>query len=213
MKFFDRQAAPDFWAEKEQNYLQGSQEAREALRWQNAGKTLAHWFHEAVRAKGEPKNCAYCDAELRLTSPETIDHFIPCHFDREQGLRWPNLYPSCTLCNSTYKHEKWSCALLRPDEDPVDDWLVFEPTNGRLRPAPELDRRIKARIRLTLVVFGLNHPDRCRARIQVWRDVRNARRLHDEESLRKYETEGPYRIVARQFALAAGTSTYERAIR
>ncbi len=203
MNRFDRQPAPSFWAGKERQYLDRITEASDALnKWAHDKKALARWFHECVRPVGEPSNCSYCDGELRLTSSETIDHFIPCHFDRSTGLHWPNLYPACQACNTKFKGTQWSCKLLRPDVDPVEQWIAFDPDDGKLSPAPERDRKTRARVRLTIRVFGLNEPSRCKARRQVWKNLRNAVNSVegiDQETLDKYGTEGPYRLVARLF--------------
>lgn len=200
MNRLERQSAPEFWFDKERQYLTSTKEAGDALRkWTHDGKTLALWFHQSVRPSGQSHNCAYCDAILGETSTETIDHFIPYHFDRTFGLSWTNLYPACQMCNTGFKGTKWSCKLLRPDVDPVDDWIVFDPDDGRFTPAPELDRRTQARVRLTLRVFGLNDGTRCKARRQVWKHLENAARNSDLETLDSYAHEGPYRLVARLF--------------
>jgi uncharacterized protein (TIGR02646 family) len=198
MNHLDRQSAPSFWSDKERQYLDRNTQAGEALRkWTKNGKTIATWFHERVRPSGDPNNCAYCDGTLGETSSETIDHFIPCHVDRALGLAWTNLYPACQACNTDFKGTKWSRELLRPDVDPVEDWIAFDPDSGRLYPAPEFDRRIRTRVRLTICVFGLNEPIRRRCRRQVWKDILNAINASDLESLEKYQNEGPYRLVAR----------------
>ncbi len=200
MNRLDRQTAPPFWADKERQYLDRSIDAGEALcKWTKDTKTIATWFHEGVRPIGDPANCAYCDGSLGETSSETIDHFIPCHFDRTFGLAWTNLYPACQACNTDFKGSKWSCKLLRPDVDPVEDWIAFDPDSGRLYPAPEFDRRTRARVRLTIAVFGLNDPIRCRSRRRVLKSIENATKTVDQESLQAYAKEGPYRLVSRLF--------------
>jgi uncharacterized protein (TIGR02646 family) len=200
MNRLDRQPAPHFWSDKERQYIDRTTEAGEALRkWAKDGKTLATWFHECVRPAGEPNNCAYCDGILGVTSSETIDHFIPCHFDRIFGLAWTNLYPACQACNTDFKGRDWSCKLLRPDVDPVEDWIAFDPADGRLYPAPEYDRRIRARVRLTIRIFGLNAPIRCQSRRTAWKNIRNAMNTSDEETTQVYAQQGPYRMVSRLF--------------
>ncbi len=200
MNRLERQPPPLFWADKEKQYRDGSTEASKALHgWTKDNKSLAAWFHEVVRPAHDRSNCAYCDGPLNETSSETIDHFIPSHFDRDQGLCWPNLYPSCQKCNTGFKGKQWSCRLLRPDIDPVESLIAFDPNDGRLFPAPERDARTRARVRLTIRVFGLNAPDRCKARRRVWRVLQNANDNLDRETAESYVTEGPYRLVARLF--------------
>ncbi len=65
---------------------------------------------------------------------------------------------------------------------------------------PELDRRTRARVRLTLSVFGLNSQDRCKARRRVWKVLENAwKSPPDRASLDDYTRNGPYRFVAALF--------------
>ncbi len=201
MNRLDRQTAPAFWADKEQQFLDGNQDAGIALRqWSKDGKTLARWFHEGVRPNGEPSNCAYCDGPLGETSSETIDHFVPWHIGRVFGLDWKNLFPACQACNTDFKGKRWWCELLRPDLDPVEDWIEFEPNSGRLSPAPDLDFHTRVRIRVTIRVFGLNEPVRCTARRRIWKSIQNAaKKPADHESLETYSKEGPYRLVSRLF--------------
>ncbi|HSN98906.1 MAG TPA: hypothetical protein VLS89_11495, partial [Candidatus Nanopelagicales bacterium] len=91
-------------------------------------------------------------------------------------------------------------ALLRPDGNPVDRWVVFDVETGRLGPAPEFDRRTRARVRLTLSVFGLNSPDRCKARRRIWKILENAwKSPPDHALLEELHRFGPYRFVAALF--------------
>ena len=148
--------------------------------------------------------CAYCDGSLKLTSPNTIDHFLPRDEFEWLTLEWGNLYPACTLCNSTYKGAQFSCRLLRPDVDPVDEWFHFDAITGALRPTRSLDRRSRARVRMTIRVFNLNETDRCEGRLRVLSAVRDAYRLRGRATAEAYATQGPYRFVARRFLKAVG---------
>ncbi|MFO0590834.1 MAG: hypothetical protein U0441_25040 [Polyangiaceae bacterium] len=57
-----------------------------ALRqWQFEKRRLADVSHDRVRAGRRPKLCAYCDGDLRVTSAETIDHFLPVSTRRTGG--------------------------------------------------------------------------------------------------------------------------------
>jgi len=198
---FDRQSEPDFWAEKERRWLRGDTSAKAALHgMQHQSRSLSAWFHEKVRPAREPRLCAYCDGPLKETSPETIDHFIPEHADRSLGLAWTNLFPACATCNSTFKGQKWSCRLVRPDREPVDRWFELDLETGRLVPALELDRVTRARVRLTIRVLGLNAEERCRARVWTWRSLVNAAKDPvDAMFLEHHASEGPYRVVAALF--------------
>lgn len=213
-----RRPAPAFWDERERRYLFATKRtpAKKALhKLQYRRRSLADWFHGEVRDPSEPHLCAYCDARLIESSPETIDHFVPEHAVRELGLSWQNLYPSCAQCNSTFKGTKWSCRLLRPDVDllpgsgeegDLDAFLrhfYFDPLTGRLSPAPGADPITRARVRLTLGVFHLNHPSRCLARRERWKDLANAaKHPPDAARLDEMASQGPYRFVARFFMAA-----------
>jgi uncharacterized protein (TIGR02646 family) len=207
---FDRQPAPPFWASRERRFLEGTRAAKDALHTlQHERRSLAAWFHELVRPASDPRLCAYCDGPLAETSPQTIDHFIPEHADRTLGLAWTNLFPACACCNSTHKGKRWSCRLVRPDRDPVDRWILFDVETGRVLPAPEIDRRTRARVRLTLGVLGLNTVDRCKARRRLWKSLENAFKTPpDRDALREHAEHGPYRFVAALFmkTVASGST-------
>lgn len=115
-------------------------------------------------------------------------------------MAWENLYPACDQCNSGSKQTKYSCALLRPDVDPVEEWIEFHAETGELAPAPSLDRRTRARVRLTLRVFGLNTNDRCLTRRGRLRDLRNAAKAGDMEQVEEAVKYGPYRYATKVFA-------------
>jgi len=199
MNRLKRQPEPPFWAEREARFLGTNLPAKRALHdWQKDRRSLAAWFHDLVRPASEPHLCAYCDGELGTTSSETIDHFIPEHAERALGLCWTNLFPSCQACNSKFKGTSWSCWLLRPDADPVEEWLDCDPEDGRLFPRPELDRRTKARVRLTIRVFGLNAAERRFARVKHLRMLRAILQSPDRAMIGEYASQGPYRLVARR---------------
>jgi uncharacterized protein (TIGR02646 family) len=173
--------------------------------WHHEQATLAQAFHRSVRAEGEPLLCAYCDGELRETSPETIDHFIPVSLARRLGLfelslSWANLYPACVECNSTHKRDRWSVLLLRPDTDPVKDYFAFDALTGALYPSPEAPRLARARVRRTLRILGLNTEVRCQARLRLFKRLQRAATLGDRETLAEMAQGGPYRFIVRLFA-------------
>lgn len=206
---FRRQPEPAFWGKHERRWLYDPPEkkTRPLHDWADeptpgAGrKKLASCFLELVRAEGEPPRCAYCDGPLETVSAETIDHFIPQHACRQLALTWSNLYPSCNNCNSTYKGKRWSCRLVRPDVDPVEAMFDFEPETGRLAPAPELDSRNRARVRMTIIVYGLNTKERCAERLSILRHLENAL-VNDRDLLMGMVQHGPHRYIARIFVAA-----------
>ena len=129
---FSRLPAPEFWAEKEAQWANRASEwpKLDPLGWQHDGRTLRAWFHERCREENEPSLCAYCDGALKVTARPTVDHHAPRVHFQALSLAWHNLFPACDLCNETYKGEQWSCALVRPDTDPVDDWFDLDLLTG-----------------------------------------------------------------------------------
>lgn|GEM_PF-2202522 len=200
---FPRQPAPAFWADKERRWqaVLPDRGRRDPLRqWRHEKVSLAARFHDTVREVSEPRACAYCDGSLTETSRETIDHFLPEHAFPELALSWDNLFPACDRCNSTYKGTRWSCRLVRPDTDPVEDLFDFDEQTGRLRPRAALGWPMRVNVRLTIRVFRLNEGARCRARQRVWRTMFLA--TENASISADYASDGPYRFVARKAAKA-----------
>jgi uncharacterized protein (TIGR02646 family) len=193
---------PGFWLEIEARWRAkgASLHARDALHgWRHEGRPIAQAFHRAVRADDEPLLCAYCDGELRATSPETIDHFLPTVLARRLGLfeldlSWMNLFPACVECNSTHKRDRWSPLLLRPDADAVDAYFAFNALTGALYASPEAPRIARTRVRRTIRILGLNTEFRCQARLRLLRRLQRAEALGDRETLAELSQGGPYRV-------------------
>ncbi len=204
MNRFPRRPEPAFWGEYERRWLRGAGPKVDPLHdWVRLGRTLARWFHDEVRPEREPHNCAYCDGPLGVESPATIDHFIPKSRCRELSLCWENLYPACALCNTQAKRTSGSCFLLRPDVDPVEAWVDFNPRTGRLEPSAELqDRLARARVSRTLHVLHLNATPRTVTRERAYRGLQNAWARGDLELVRCAAKDGPYRFIARKFLAA-----------
>jgi uncharacterized protein (TIGR02646 family) len=212
---FPKLPAPAFWLEKEAQWAGREPEwpRLDPLGWVHERRSLREWFHATCREGGELPLCAYCDGPLNVTSRATIDHVAPRSRFQALSVAWHNLLPACDLCNETYKGEQWSCRLVRPDTDPVDDWFDVELDSGKMRPRASVDDPIvRARVRLTILVFRLNTPDRCKARRDVVRTLRNAwkreaaTREHDRSTVHERAARGPYRFVARRFLDAAPIS-------
>jgi uncharacterized protein (TIGR02646 family) len=213
---FRRRPAPPFWAEKETQWARRTADwpKLDPLDWRHDGRTLREWFHEVCREASEPILCAYCDGELYLTARATVDHFAPRSRFQALSLAWHNLFPVCDLCNETYKRDQWSCALVRPDTDPVGDWFDIDLETGVLRPDPEIaDSITRGRVRLTICVLRLNTPGRCKARREVVRTLQNAwkkdarTQQHDRSMVDEYIRRGPYRFVASRAKAAMPAST------
>lgn len=113
-----RRPAPSFWAERDAQWqADPTRKINPLQQWSYKKRGLAAWFHLLVRGEDAAKLCAYCDAQLEETSPATIDHFLPRSEFPALAVEWQNLYPACIQCNSTYKRDRWSHDLLRPDVD------------------------------------------------------------------------------------------------
>lgn len=216
MMRLERQAPPPDWDRLERRWLLSVAKAKASgrppplarkrlSRKDGQGNSPGLTFHRGVRPQGEHPRCAYCSGDLGEQSPETIDHFAPEARFPELGLCWFNLLPACITCNSIYKRDRWSCALVRPDVDPVDGWFDFDPLDGRLYPAASLtDATIVARIRLTISVLGLNRRELCLNRRRLWRDLENAFKGDDKGRLKDAIRRGPYPFVARAWARSRG---------
>lgn len=176
MRAFVRPPQPDFW------HLKESSGGRETVlhERQHHKRTLAEWYwctialarapvtHDdwlSFEAAEHSLRCAYCDGLLDPPAKATIDHFAPITSYPWFAVSWWNLYPACSRCN-TEKGDRFSRLLLRPDCDPVHEWLDYEPQTGILRVAPEYseDRLVCARVKKTVRYLGLNEPDIRRAR-------------------------------------------------
>jgi len=151
-------------------------------------------------------------------SRSTIDHFAPRSAFPDLALAWDNLFPACDLCNTKYKAEQWSCRLVRPDTDPVDDWFGVDMSTGALRASTYVeDRVIRARVRLTIVVLRLNTERRCKSRLRVIRAMEDAWKKDAATSQRnvsvvdEYVKDGPYRFLARIVRDALPASTRDPA--
>jgi len=174
------------------------------LGWERDKRTLRDWFHAGVRAPEEPSLCAYCDGLLGTQSPLTIDHFLPISAFPLAALDWHNLFPACVECNSTHKRARYHREALRPDRDPVEQWVEFDAEDGRLRPDPRLDERTRARIRLSFMLFGLNRPRLRLARRRRWAELR---KHADADDLQLDRREGPYRFIADLVAIVIVSET------
>ncbi|MFT3774557.1 MAG: hypothetical protein QM820_55070 [Minicystis sp.] len=205
---FRRQPQPEFWAAREQRWLAlapGFGERDPLNDWQYQKRSLGFWFRSLVRAADEPRLCAYCDGSLTEQSRETIDHYLPQHEFPELAVSWWNLFPACDRCNSEYKRTRWSCRLVRPDTDPVEAYFDFDEITGWLRPGAHLDWATRVSVRLTIRVLRLNDEHRCKGRLRVLNEMRNAHkrdaktRERDGATLQDRAARGPYRFVARRF--------------
>lgn len=205
MRAFQRRPCPQYWAEADREWRARAPEfgTGDPLGWKRRPQlseepnTLRVLFHRDVRAATESAWCAYCDGIMGETSSWTIDHFRPQRDFPELTLDWENLFPACERCN-TNKGSYWSesMMLVRPDHEPVEEWVVVEPT-GELSPNPALDEKTRQRVSTTMDVLGLNERPRVQARKRALvyaNQVFDRHHMDDIEALQ----EGPYRFVTQR---------------
>jgi uncharacterized protein (TIGR02646 family) len=205
MRRFRRAGAPAWWVEYRERWNTHCLEKgddRDAARtklhgWQRERRSLADWFHDLVREDHGPPVCAYCDGPLREQSPPTIDHFIPDSVCAALALAWPNLYPACFSCNSTFKRTDCNPNAARPDVDPVEEWFDVYPVTGEVAVAHEFrtDARVFAKVADAIELFGLNKGARPEARKRILRRVAKARLAGDDREIEDLRREGIYLFV------------------
>ena len=207
MKAFDRQAPPAFWIDQVCRWVDllakvapGEKKPGNKLHdWSVQKLTLADWFHETVRPRGEGAFCAYCDGLLETQSPKTIDHWVPQEMCFALALWWGNLFPACSGCQAA-KGTRWSVSWLRPDVDDVEAWIRCDLASGLLEPADGVDEELRRRIQDTIDGLGLNRKGLSRERRLIARDLWSAsdptiERRPSIERLLERAQEGPYRFL------------------
>lgn len=117
-------------------------------------------------------HCAFCDGYLGITSPVTVEHFLPKSRFPRVAFHWGNLYPCCYLCQMS-KGEKFLHGLLRPDSPGYrfNDYFIIDYATGRLRPIPSLGKRDYRRAEITIDLYGLNSPARNAARLEALQEA------------------------------------------
>ena len=113
------------------------------------------------------QHCAFCDGILRLTSPDTIEHFKPKKTFPELAYTWDNLFPCCYECQRI-KKERFDESLLKPDDPDYffNNYFIVNYSTGEIEPSPHSDTNDQNRARTTLELYGLNTKDRMKARMQ-----------------------------------------------
>lgn len=114
-------------------------------------------------------HCAFCDGRIGTVSKKTVEHFRPKSRFPELAYDWENLFPCCDQCQSQ-KLEKFDEALLKPDAEEYrfEDYFIRNYKSGTLEPLPNASQAARQRAEITLVLYGLNLPERNRERIREW---------------------------------------------
>lgn len=112
-------------------------------------------------------HCAFCDGINGVVSQKTVEHFHPKSGFPDLAYKWNNLFSCCNVCQSC-KGEKFDEALLKPDEPEYtfDNYFMVSIVTGAIEPLPQLDESARWRAEVTIRLYGLNLPDRKKARIR-----------------------------------------------
>lgn len=106
--------------------------------------------------------CAYCEVTIAPASSH-IEHFRQRSRYPQGTFDWSNLFGSCKRKGTCGDH-KDTCggydhaALIKPDEENPDDFLVFTP-NGNVSPRADLTGEQRHRATETIRIFNLNGPE------------------------------------------------------
>jgi len=115
--------------------------------WWGMSQDAPRWDASMLIRKMGIRYCPYCNAETIYVIPKcdnesncsedicyhtALDHFLPKDRYPFLGLSLYNLVPSCTRCNTSYKHNKdpislWQCDVLPRDGHDVDIFRAAHP--------------------------------------------------------------------------------------
>lgn len=140
---------PTYFAEKTKLILKKrtlSSRCKEARRlWKQAGgrQAMIAAVDTLVKMNSALPWCMYCEADRASAVKKgkrsgTVDHWIPIKESPEKTFEWENHFLACSICNSLFKGSEFPRAangdplVIHLVDDPVDDHLEFEPSNGAL---------------------------------------------------------------------------------
>lgn len=96
----------------------------------NAGQHVVAWSTGGFIKKTKMLYCPYCNSETIYEIPKAgnpndtyksaLDHFLPRSKYPFLGISLYNLVPSCTRCNSSYKHEKDPLCLIATPQNSAE---------------------------------------------------------------------------------------------
>ena len=167
MRKLTRMAAPDCWQKKSAqwnaDYVRKVQEnPLYKFVWRDTKKCFEP--AKSILFSMTQKRCAFCDSKIRISSPETVEHFKPKSQYPELAYTWENLFPCCALCN-TNKGEKFptSIELLKIDEAYYDfsRYFLANFRTGEIEPNPHNSQENQQRALATIDVYDLNNEERC----------------------------------------------------
>jgi uncharacterized protein (TIGR02646 family) len=204
MRAAARPVIPEFLAEHGAAWCKKYVEQREAdpayrFQWkQHQGQYVNLRLREPLSAMTQA-HCAYCDGSLEVTSPPTIDHFLPKTHYPELVYAWANLYLACVMCqkekarkfDSQINRVIYRDELLRPDElgYRFERYFLFNYQNGDIEPNPQGSALDQMRAKYTIHSLGLNEGGRPSSRKRTLRDF--AKEAAEEANLDDW----PYRFL------------------
>lgn len=154
----------------------------------------AHWSGARADLLREyARTCAF--SGLRPSRPWTedryltIDHMVPKSRDCRLAYEWSNLRLACRILNQRKGNSE---DVLDPFEIDVDGeaWFHMDTVEFRLRPNPDLDSGLQARIRHAISTLGLNGP--------AWRATRREHYAQFEKHGQLCRVERAFPFVARE---------------
>jgi hypothetical protein len=128
----------------------------------------AQYRHPAIKqallAEGFGK-CMYCEARITHSQFGDIDHIMPLSQRPDLVVAWPNLGPSCQICNNN-KHDYHDerLPIVNPYAEDPAEFLTFAGPLAVHHPG-------NARGQLTIACLDLNRPDLVAHRIERLRQL------------------------------------------
>ncbi|MDI9365537.1 MAG: hypothetical protein QM541_11340 [Flavobacterium sp.] len=122
-------------------------------------------------------HCSFCDKYPLDRGDDTIDHFYPKSNPEFYHLvySWHNLYLACNGCQKS-KMEQFDKDLLKPDDMhyQFDEYFQYNYNSHNLEPRVDKSDNHQRKAKVTIEIFGLNHPDLSKARKHAFERFINA---------------------------------------
>ena len=131
--------------------------------WGTHSKKLNSFHIVKALKKISKEHCFYCDYRLMkgVNEPE-IDHFCPKTIYPLKAYYYPNLFLCCRACNK-FKSSHYRRNYLLKFDDPnynFDDYYYFDFSTDKIKVRPDIPHLSQVKARYTLMVLGINKPER-----------------------------------------------------
>jgi hypothetical protein len=133
-------------------------------------------------------------------------------------FHWPNLFPSCGICNNIKSDVDHQGRLLKPDEEDPEPLLWLHRATGELQPHPNLAPHDAGRVKATIEAYDLQRGPLCIERLKKMGFVeRWLRRLANGQGLtpecqEEWQTivapREPWKFVIRHTLTRAGQAEF-----